>query len=166
MGPFRTKTFPSMEAFGIKVPEKPGQCVFQNGLLLNRMNRTQTAIWNLSADPLPLPDHTGFTLVTDATTCLALVGKNIFSILEKLSSLDFSKPGTKNAIFASGSGIPCSLPGGCFSTTHQRNRGVIFTCSRGYARDMVNGILEAGEEFGLKPAGEAAFHKWLEPAAA
>jgi hypothetical protein len=36
------------------------------------------------------------------------------------------------------------------------------TCSRGYARDMVGAILEAGTEFKLRPAGEQAFSSWLE----
>jgi len=35
------------------------------------------------------------------------------------------------------------------------------TCSRGYAGAMIAAILEAGEEFDLRPAGENAFSSWL-----
>jgi len=35
------------------------------------------------------------------------------------------------------------------------------TCSRGYGRDMIDSIFHAGEEFGLKPAGEAMFTSWI-----
>ncbi len=39
--------------------------------------------------------------------------------------------------------------------------GVVLTCSRGYAKDMVDAILHAGEEFGLKPAGEKRVTDWI-----
>jgi len=35
------------------------------------------------------------------------------------------------------------------------------TCSRGYAGSMTAAILDAGEEFGLRPAGENAFSGWI-----
>jgi glycine cleavage system aminomethyltransferase T len=41
------------------------------------------------------------------------------------------------------------------------NSGLILTCSRGYGRDMIDSIFHAGEEFGLKPAGEAMFTSWI-----
>ena len=40
--------------------------------------------------------------------------------------------------------------------------GILFTCSRGYAQDMVAAILEAGAEFKLRPAGENAFGDWVD----
>jgi hypothetical protein len=40
--------------------------------------------------------------------------------------------------------------------------GILMTCSRGYAYDMVAAILSAGEEFELRPAGERAFADWLD----
>ena len=39
--------------------------------------------------------------------------------------------------------------------------GILFTCSRGYARDMVHAVLDAGHELGLKPAGEEVFNRWI-----
>jgi hypothetical protein len=38
---------------------------------------------------------------------------------------------------------------------------MLMTCSRGYARDMVGALLEAGQEFELHPAGEQVFTGWL-----
>ena len=32
---------------------------------------------------------------------------------------------------------------------------------RGYGRDMVHSILDAGEEFNLQPAGETRFKNWI-----
>ena len=154
------KNVSDMEAFGVKVPQTYGQCAYQDGLVLNRMNRTQTAIWNLGADPLTPPDHPGFTPTTDTFMCLAVLGKPVFAILEKLSALDFAKPGAIAPFLVQGpvSHVPCQV---VVANNGPDNPGVVFTCSRGYAKDMVNAVLEAGEEFGLKPAGEAAFHAWL-----
>jgi hypothetical protein len=40
--------------------------------------------------------------------------------------------------------------------------GFLLTCSRGYGESMVGAILEGGAEFGLRPAGEKRFDKWME----
>jgi len=39
---------------------------------------------------------------------------------------------------------------------------LLMTCSRGYADSMVHALLDAGAEFGLKPAGEKRFTDWLQ----
>ena len=39
--------------------------------------------------------------------------------------------------------------------------GFLLSCSRGYGDGMVGAILEAGAEFGLRPAGESRFDKWI-----
>ena len=38
---------------------------------------------------------------------------------------------------------------------------MLITCSRGYAHDMTHALLEAGEEFGIVPAGENRFTNWM-----
>ncbi|PIE61307.1 MAG: sarcosine oxidase subunit gamma SoxG, partial [Desulfobacterales bacterium] len=42
-----------------------------------------------------------------------------------------------------------------------KNAGIVLTCARGYGRDIIHAILHAGEEFNLKPAGEARFTNWI-----
>jgi glycine cleavage system aminomethyltransferase T len=140
----------------ITIPEKPGQCLLENGVLINRMNRTQASIWHLSGDRLQPPDGSVYTDTTDTTLFLALAGKQIFSITEKLTSLDFSDPEKKAPFLLQGpvSHVPCQV------VVLEKNKDsgtIMLTCSRGYAHDMVNAILKAGEEFGLRPAGENAF---------
>jgi glycine cleavage system aminomethyltransferase T len=39
--------------------------------------------------------------------------------------------------------------------------GFVMTCSRGYADSMVQAILDSGQEFGLRPAGETRFVNWV-----
>ena len=145
---------------GIQIPDMPGQCVFENGILINRMNRTQASVWHLSGESPGIPDDPAFTEVTDSTAFLAVFGKELFSILEKLTSLDFLDPSQKTPALLQGpfSHVPCQIV--TLEKTPGRS-GILMTCSRGYARDMVGAILEAGAEFKLRPAGEQAFSGWL-----
>ena len=146
---------------GISVPEMPGQCIFENGFLINRMNRTQAAVWHLAGETPALPDNPAFTDVTDSTVFLAVFGPALFAILEKLTALDFLETSRKTPFLLQGpfSHVPCQIV--TLDITPQRS-GVLMACSRGYARDMVGAILGAGSEFNLRPAGEQAFSGWLE----
>ncbi len=149
-----------VQSLGIRIPDKPGQCVFENGILINRMNRTQASVWHLSGETPTLPDDPAFTDTTDSTVFLAVFGPDLFGILEKLSALDFLDSSRQTPFLLQGpfSHVPCQIvtldkaPG---------RSGILMTCSRGYARDMVGAILDAGMEFNLRPAGEQAFSRWL-----
>jgi hypothetical protein len=151
----------NIEPWGIQLPESPGQCRFENGMLINRMNRTQASIWHLSGEKPDDPDGPAFTDTADATVFLALFGKDIFAISEKLTSLDFLDPAKQPPFLLQGpfSHVPCQMVT-LEKTTD--NAGLVFTCSRGYARDMTAAILDAGKEFGLQPAGENAFANWFD----
>jgi hypothetical protein len=142
------------------IPEAPGQSAFNDGVLINRMNRTQASIWHLAGDNLDVPDGTAFTDITDATLFLALLGKDVISIAEKLTSLDFLDSARQTPFLLQGpfSHVPCQIVTLCNTA---ENCGILFTCSRGYARDMTSAVLHAGAEFGLRPAGQSVFNEWL-----
>ena len=148
------------QPWGLNIPDTPGRCVFGDGVLINRMNRTQASIWHLSGEDLAVPDDQAFTDVTDATVFLALIGKNIFSIAEKLTSLDFRDPLKDTPFLLQGpfSHVPCQM---VILENIPEKSAILFTCSRGYAQDMIAAILEAGAEFDLHPAGENAFSDWV-----
>ena len=144
----------------IEIPEKPGSSVYDNGILINRMNRTQASIWHLSGMLLNPPEDKSFTETTDAVTCLAIAGKGLFSITEKLCSLDLLDP--KHAPPYLIQGPFCHVSCQLVVMNREDDRGtLIFTCSRGYANDMVHAILEAGNAFGIRPAGEDALIQWI-----
>ena len=150
----------SMYPLDLNIPDLPGRCFYENGVLINRMNRTQTSIWHLSGDQPALPDGTAYTDVTDATVFLSLIGPELAPIVEKLTSLDFFNPLNAPPFLLQGplSHVPCQ----CVMLEKSLDRcGILFTCSRAYARDMVHAVLDAGAEFGLRPAGENAFSRWL-----
>ncbi len=149
-----------MQPWALNVPDTPGRCVYGNGILINRMNRTQASIWHLAGDQLDSPDDTAYTDVTDTTVFLALIGKNLASLTEKLTALDFFNPLNNPPFLLQGplSHVPCQ----CVMLEKSQDRsGILYTCSRGYARDMVHAVVEAGAEFGIRPAGESLFQDWL-----
>ncbi len=146
----------SFTPFSIPIPEEPGGSVFDKGILINRMNKTQASIIHIAGDAADVPEGNSYTDTTDASVCMALTGKNIFYIAEKLSSLNFAGMKKEIPFLLQGrfSHVPCQtvvLERNGFSGTF------LFSCSRGYAHDMVHAVFDAGEEFGLKPAGEKAF---------
>ena len=145
----------------LKIPETPCHCLFQNGILINRMNRTQAAIWHLADENVEEPKESAYTETTDSTVFLGLYGgKIVFSIVEKLTSLDFLDPGQVTPFLLQGpfAHVPCQIVA---MEKNDERSGILLTCSRGYAMDMVDAILDAGAEFGLQPTGEKAFHSWI-----
>ena len=150
----------SKTPFGISIPEVPCESVLENGILVNRMNRTQTSIYDLATDGIQMPAEVEYTDVGENTVFVAIMGKDVFSICEKLSALDFMDPKRQTPFLYQGpfSHVPCQIV--CLSRDGE-NAGVVLTCSRGYGKDMIHAILDAGEEFGIKPAGEARFVEWI-----
>ncbi len=147
--------------FGVAIPEIPGCSVLENGILVNRMNRTQVSIYNLNgSDNEDIVDDYGITDVTESTIFVALIGKDIFSICEKLSALDFKDPKMTVPFLYQGpfSHVPCQI---VTINREDNTAGLVLTCSRGYGKDMIHSILSAGEEFELKPAGEDRFTAWI-----
>jgi len=151
----------AIKPFGMKLPEVPGDCLLEKGVLANRMNGTQVSLFNLDGqDDITMPEGTGYTDVTESTLCVALIGKQVFLICEKLTALDFQDPQRKAPFLFQGpfSHVPCQIVA---LGRDGDKAGIILTCSRGYGRDMIHAILDAGEEFGLTLAGEARFTDWI-----
>lgn len=150
-----------LTTYDLAVPATPGHSILANGLLINRMNRTQASIWHLGASAPAMPDATGYTDTSEATVFLALFGPKVFMLAEKLTNLDFMNP-AKEAPFLL-QGPFCHVP--CQIVTLQKaadsSGGFLLTCSRGYGDSIVHAIFEAGAEFGLRPGGENRFQGWL-----
>ena len=146
---------------GRSVPANPGQSSLAEGILINRMNRTQTSIYHMGAEAPALPAESGYTDVTEATIFLAIFGPQAFLIAEKLTNLDLGDPKAETPALLQGPF--CHVP--CQIVTLEKGAdgagGFVLTCSRGYGESMVHAVLDAGAEFGLRPAGEKQFDKWL-----
>ena len=147
---------------GVTIPETPGQCAFQNGLLINRMNRTQAAVWHLWGDSPDMTQKTAYTEVTEGSIFLAFLGSEseLFSIMEKVTSLDLQQTENEPPFLIQGPifHVPCQI---VVFDEKEKKPAILFTCSRGYGMVMAQGLLEAGGEYGLHPAGENAFSAWI-----
>ena len=143
------------------LPQSPGACRSSDPFWFNRLNRTQATIWQLAEEALQMPEEAAFTAITDATVFLALIGDTIFSITEQLTALDLSDPSRTRPFLLQGplAHVSCQIV--VEAGTGGGARGILLTCSRGYARDMVSAIMDAGAHLHLQPAGEAAFQSWL-----
>lgn len=146
----------------LTVPSVPGACTLEGGILINRMNRTQASIYHLGAATPAMPDFAGYTDVSESTVFVALFGPKAFSVAEKLTSLDFMDPGKEAPFLLQGPfcHVPCQIV--TLEKSVDGSSGFLLTCSRGYGDSMVHAILEAGAEFGLRPAGEERFDAWIQ----
>ena len=143
---------------GVTIPENPGQCIFQNGILISRMNRTQAAVWHLLGDSLDIAQGPAFTEVTEGSAFLVIMGRGgeVFSIMEKVTSLDLRLPANEQIFLVQGpiSHVPCQI---VVLNGKEKGSAVLFTCSRGYGMFIKQELLEAGAEWGLHPGGENVF---------
>ena len=148
---------------GVTVPETPGQCVFQNGLLISRMHNTRAAVWHLLGDGPDITQEPEYTEVTEGSVFLALVGwkGEAFSIMEKVTPLDLRKTANEPSVLIQGPifHVPCQI---VVIDEKEKGSSVLFTCSRGYGMFMAHELLDAGAEYGLRPAGENAFSNWIQ----
>jgi hypothetical protein len=157
----QAQSLDGIQPLGMKIPGIPGECRLEDGILINRMNRIQAAIWHLRAGEPSLPAESSYTDVTDATLCLALFGRYALAVAEKLCALDFRDRRKLTPFLLQGpfSHVPCQMV--ILEKGESFDGGLLFTCSRGYAQSMVHAVFGAGAEFGLKPAGEQRFTDWL-----
>ncbi len=142
-------------ASGISLPVAPGGVMLLNKMLTGRTGRRQALLWAFD-DKAAAPAGECWTEVTEGTLCIALLGRNVFQVTEKLSSLDLSDPERSAPFLLLG---PFSHVTGQMVVLGKdpQNAVVLVAGTRGFAHDLVHAVLAAGEEFGLRPAGESRF---------
>ncbi len=145
---------------GVKIPPIPGQCVLKKGMLISRMNRMQAAVWHLLKQRSCDSQGIAYTDITDGFAILAVIGNGVFSLMEKVTYLDLCPPENDPPFLLQGPvlRVPCQVV-----VMEERGglSGVLIACARGYGRSMAEGLLAADKQWGLRPAGEAVFLKWL-----
>lgn len=145
----------------VAIPERPGDCVLENGILINRMNPTQACIWHLLRVPPPIPEEAAYTDVSDAYAVVAVLGKEVFPLMEKVTPLDLSAPAKKPPFLLQGPVLHVRCQIVVFGEKGD-DAAVLIACSRGYGQSMCDALLDAGMEWELRLAGESAFCDWLE----
>jgi glycine cleavage system aminomethyltransferase T len=152
----------SLKPWGIEVPEQPGRCRLCGGVIAGRQNVGQAAFWHLGGEAHETPrDLLGLTDVTDGSMLLALMGPEVFRIMEKVSSLDLSSPAREPPSWIQGPvlHVPCQV---VVLGREPDRAALLLACSRGYGPTMAHALLDEGRPWGLRPAGEEAFTRRLE----
>ena len=150
----------SVEPWGDRIPENPGRCTVQKGTLVTRMNPTQAAVWHLLQMDTTIPRHPAYTDITDAYTLMAVLAKDLFFIMEKVTPLDLSSPSRKPPFMVQGPvlHVRCQI---VVLGVKEEWAGVLIACSRGYGQSMSEILLDIGREWDLRPGGETVFRNWL-----
>jgi hypothetical protein len=140
------------QPFGVEVPEEYGKCAFENRVMINRMNRTQCAVWNLGDAELDQPDEMNYTSLQDGLAMLAISGPKTLAVMERISALDFAAPNLEAPCLIQGpiNHIPCQI---VLARRDDEGAAVIFTFSRGYGQAMAEAVLHAAHDLGLAPGG-------------
>lgn len=155
-------TFNALPESPWNIPDAPGGSLLEDGVLVNRMNATQASLWRVHGRDVDMPALEGLTDVTEATLLVALVGRGALRVAARLSNLDFSNPQATPPFLLQGpwSHVTCQIVV-LGHDADTEDEGLLLSCPRGYARDMISAILSAGQPEKLRPAGEDAFLRWL-----
>ena len=142
------------------IPRIPGQATLAAGLVVNLCRPAVALIWQLSDDvSWDLPAGAALTEVTDSFALVALIGDDVPRVFEKVSDLDLKLPAKQNACFLQGPVLDAPAQVLVVSETDS-SVGLLLAVSRGSGQSVVDVLLDAGAEFGLRPAGEERFKKW------
>ncbi|UCB50489.1 MAG: sarcosine oxidase subunit gamma SoxG [Deltaproteobacteria bacterium] len=144
----------------VTIPDRPGDCILERGLLISRMNATQAIIWHLSETHPAFPQEPAYTDVSDANALVAILAKDLFHIMEKVTPLDLSTPSKAPPFLLQGPvlHVRCQV---VLLGEKGGYTAVLIALPRGYAQSVCEALLDAGMEWGLSPAGETAFRDWL-----
>lgn len=152
----QSRALDTVTIFGKPVPGTPGECMLAEGWLVNRMNRTQAALWDLDAhEPGPPVKELFATETTDGQCLLALVGDNLPRVMEKLTRLDCFPPGKATPFLIQGPAVHIPMQVVIFE---RGSTGVVLMAfSRGYGQAVADAIMGSCREFPIRPGGEKRF---------
>ena len=136
---------------GLSLPDSPGNATLQKNGLMGRTGVSQAFLWLFDHKEFAPPGN-GWTDITEAGFCVALMGRHVFQIMEKLTPLDLGGPKRTPPFLMLG---PFShLTSQIVVLKNKPTDGVVLIAgARGFAHDSLHALLMAGEEFGLRPAG-------------
>ena len=146
----------SIRPAGLDIPKDSEQCTVTDRYLINLIKWNWATIWHFSQD---MPDFAGdfaFTNVTEAYALFALLGEEVFSIMEKVSALDLLSPERKPPFLTMGPVLHVRSQVVVLAREVDSS-AVLVACPRGYGQSMAEALLDAGKEWGLRPGGEDIF---------
>ena len=123
------------------------------------MNPVQAIVWQLIGAAPQSPPDAVYTDVTEAHALVALLGKEAFAIMERITPLDLSDPRKAPPFLIQGPVLGVASRVVVVSREGALS-GVLISCPRGYGQRVSEAILDAGREWGLRAAGQAKADEW------
>ncbi|MCP4683779.1 MAG: sarcosine oxidase subunit gamma SoxG [Desulfobacterales bacterium] len=151
---------PEFTPGGLPMPKFQGHCSLGNDLVISRVKLNWATIWQLTNKLNGHFQEYAYTNVTEAYTLLALVGREIFSIMETVTSLDLQDPERHTPFLLLGPVLHVRSQIVVLNR-NETSSALLLACSRGYGQAMADALLDAGEKWGLKPGGENVFSSSL-----
>ncbi len=146
-----------MQPCGIPMPKTPGQCVFENGFLINLLKWNWATIWCVGGKSDQSFQEYAYTDVTEAYALLCLTGKDVFAVMEKVATLDLLSPERKSPFIMMGPVVNVRSQVAVLEMGAGHKPIVLIACARGYGQCLADAILEAGSEWGVQPVGDKNF---------
>ncbi|MBW2215883.1 MAG: sarcosine oxidase subunit gamma SoxG [Deltaproteobacteria bacterium] len=146
----------SIRPAGLVIPKDSGHCAFTESFLVNLIKWNWATIWHFSQDMPEFAGNFAFTNVTEAYALLSIVGTEIFSIMEKVASLDLVSPEREPPFLTMGPVLHVRSQVVVLAREVDSS-AVLLACPRGYGQSMAEALLDAGKEWGLRPGGEDIF---------
>lgn len=137
---------------GVPLPAAPGGVARAGELLVGRTGMRQAFLWAFGGKPPAVGP--ACTETTEGGACIALLGRDVLRITEKLTALDLGDPAAAVPFLKLGpfAHVSCQI---VVLQNDPAAGAVLVACSRGFGHDLVHAVLQAGEEFGLRPAGSS-----------
>ena len=157
---FQGEEISKRQPAGLTIPQHHGHCSYQDKTLVGLVKWNWAMIWCFSEKDRGLSREKAFTDVTEAYAMMALVGKDIFSIMEKVTDMDLavSRPTLPFLFLGPVLHVRSQV---VVLETRKDLPAILIACARGYGQSMAEALLDSGEGLGLKPAGEKVFMEWL-----
>lgn len=151
----------SLAPGGLPMPDQTLDGTLSSNLLVTRVKSNWAMIFDLAGKDLGQFDDFTCTDVSEAYAMVAVIGREAFAVLEKVSSLDLTDPTRKPPFLLLGPVLHVRTQTVVFSRDAE-NSAVIIAAARGYGQCMADALLTAGAEWGIRPAGENVFTRFLD----
>lgn len=146
------------QIFGI--PEDNCGAVLSKEKAVCRLTPERALLWYFSEENSAKHQSRELNDISDGQALLFFTGRNIFSVMERIASLDISETKETGLLFVQGPvlGIPAKI---LVCTNQNQQPGIFFAVARGYGQSIADALLSAGSDCLLAPAGEEIFSAWL-----
>ena len=146
---------------GLGIPDKPGRVHRQKGMILSLLNPTQAQVWCLDGNAAGWDiNDPHCTEISDGQTLFALMGPDIVSVFDTLTTLDLFRPGQDGMQLFQAPlfHIPCQI---LILDRSPDMQVALISFPRGYGSDMAKAIFSLTQGLDLCPGGNQEFSDWL-----